>query len=307
MIRRVQTLPPEVVRIADWGGEAGRRWVAGLPERLALLSAAWELTLGVPFTDGYCSYATPVTRADGSSAVLKVPFVDEENYAEARALQTYDGDGAVQLLNYHADTGAMLLERAEPGSSLKAYPGRTEALEIACALLTRLRRPLAPAVGHVAEIPDPPKGAQMAAGIAATLRAAPSGAVPAEVLAAAIGWADRLASAPAGPELLVNRDAHLDNIRAARREPWLLIDPKPLVGEAALDGGWLLLDLLTDGPTRTLADEWAPRVAAGLDLDETRVRGWALIRAMENAAFEAARGNDPSEDLAFADAVAPPP
>jgi len=304
MIRRVQTLPPEVLRIADWGGEAGRRWVAGLPERLALLSDAWELTLGVPFTDGYCSYTTPATRDGGSPAVLKVPFVDEENYAEARALQTYDGDGAVRLLAYHADTGAMLLERAEPGSSLKAYPDQIKAVEIACALLTRLRRPLTPPAGQIAQIPDPPNGTEMAAGIAATLRGARPGALPVELLASAIGWADRLASAPAGPELLVNRDAHLDNIRAARREPWLLIDPKPLVGEAALDGGWLLLDLLTDGPTRTLADEWAPRVAAGLALEETRVRGWSLIRAMENAAFEVAGGNDPSEDLAFADAVA---
>ncbi len=304
MIRGMQTLPPDVLRIADWGGEPGRRWLAALPERLNTLAVMWKLTLGSPYTNGVCSYATPVTLPDGEPAVLKIPFVDEENFAEARALHTYRGDGAVKLLAYHAKTAAMLLERADPGTSLKAHPDRVEAVRIACALITRLRRPLAAGTGDLDAVPNPPKGIEMAAGIAAKVRAQQR-ALPQALTTLAIGWADRLADSPDGPELLVNRDAHLENIRAAQREPWLLIDPKPLVGEAALDAGWLLLDLLTDGPIRGLADEWAPRVAEGLGLDEVRVRGWSLVRAMENAAFEAARGGDPSEDLAYAAAVAP--
>jgi streptomycin 6-kinase len=31
--------------------------------------------------------------------------------------------------------------------------------------------------------------------------------------------------------VLVNQDLHADNILRAEREPWLAIDPKPLLGE----------------------------------------------------------------------------
>ena len=31
--------------------------------------------------------------------------------------------------------------------------------------------------------------------------------------------------------MLLHQDLHPDNVLAAEREPWLVIDPKPLVGE----------------------------------------------------------------------------
>ena len=34
-----------------------------------------------------------------------------------------------------------------------------------------------------------------------------------------------------GEQVLVNQDMHADNVVRAQREPWLLIDPKPLAGE----------------------------------------------------------------------------
>ncbi|HYY76004.1 MAG TPA: aminoglycoside phosphotransferase family protein [Gaiellaceae bacterium] len=34
-----------------------------------------------------------------------------------------------------------------------------------------------------------------------------------------------------GEQVMVNQDLHADNVLAAEREPWLAIDPKPLVGE----------------------------------------------------------------------------
>jgi streptomycin 6-kinase len=303
ILDRVLTIPDTVVRIGQWGGEPGRRWLADLPGRVAELLSTWDLTLGEPYTDGFCSYAAPVRLADGTPAVLKLPFVDGENYAEARALRTYAGDGAVRLLGYAPDSGAMLLERAEPGTSLKNHPHRTDAVTVACELLTRLRRPLLPAQRDVATVPAPPLGTDMAAGIARLLRDTPAGALPPELHGPAIHWADLLAAEPQGPQLLVNRDAHLGNIRAARREPWLLIDPKPLIGEPALEAGWLLIDILTDGYDAESAARWATRVAAGLGVDEERVRAWALIRAMENAAGDT--GRDRVEDCGYAAAVLP--
>ena len=39
---------------------------------------------------------------------------------------------------------------------------------------------------------------------------------------------------------LVNQDLHGGNVLRAEREPWLVIDPKPLVGEREIDGVGLL-------------------------------------------------------------------
>jgi streptomycin 6-kinase len=109
---------------------------------------------------------------------------------------------------------------------------------------------------------------------------------------------------PAGPELLVNRDAHLLNILAAGREPWLLIDPKPLAGEAAFDGGWLLIDVLLADVTAANARRQAARIGDGLGVDADRVRAWALVRSAENVFWELAGGDDGAVSLALVAALA---
>src|SRR5439155_15671600 len=41
--------------------------------------------------------------------------------------------------------------------------------------------------------------------------------------------------ATAGEQVLLCTDLHAENILAAEREPWLVIDPKPYVGDPAYD------------------------------------------------------------------------
>ena len=35
--------------------------------------------------------------------------------------------------------------------------------------------------------------------------------------------------------MLLSTDLHAGNVLAARREPWLMIDPKPFIGDPAFD------------------------------------------------------------------------
>ena len=51
-----------------------------------------------------------------------------------------------------------------------------------------------------------------------------------ELLDAAIARLGELAGSQ-GEQVLLHQDLHGDNVLAAQREPWLVIDPKPLVGE----------------------------------------------------------------------------
>jgi streptomycin 6-kinase len=279
-------------------GERGVRWLADLPDLARALAARWELRLGRPYLGGTHALVLAVDRPDGSPAVLKIPVVDDENYAEADALLAYDGDGAVLLYDRDRDSGALLLERSEPGTALLEHPDRERALTIAYGLSCRLRRPPPAGVRF-------PAARDLAARWAVDLpqrqrRHRLPGADRRVARAAEV--ARRYADAPQGPELLINRDLHLGNVLRAERRPWLLIDPKPLVGEAAFEGGFPVLKLLFDGWP---GDRAVDRVAAGLGVDAARVRGWAFLRALADALWLAGIDDDPGDYLTMAEALDP--
>lgn len=258
-------VPDELRRtVIAWFGDDGRRWCDAAPAVAERLIDTWELRPGATLHGATHALVLACTRADGSPAVLKLPFVDQENRAEAEALRLYDGDGAVRLLEHDPACGALLLERLVPGTPLLDLPDRTQALDIACGLLRRLRR-LPPKVHHFPRLRD------LAAAWAADFSRVGQGPfVHAAARARELGAWD-------GEEVVVNRDAHLGNVLSAGREPWLLIDPKPVVGDPAFDGAFLLLRNL-DAPTPDPIE----RIARGLAVDAGRLRGWALLRAVDN-------------------------
>ncbi|WP_157034707.1 aminoglycoside phosphotransferase family protein [Actinocatenispora sera] len=335
-------------------GPRGRRWLDDLP---ALVDATCR-RFGVRITGpvlpgGTCSYVVPVRRGE-RELVLKVPVLDDENFAECTALRCYAGDGAVRLYDVDLDSGALLLERADPGTALLTEYERgaltlDEVVGVATGLLRRLRRVPTGDLSHPAPRPgiDAPDGTppavaepfplvrdlalrwagelpvayrqltEPATGGGPVTTAAPPGADQGSPSTA--GGDDRAAAAggrvaagsmelpralfeeatelcvalaePDGPDVLVNRDAHTGNVLSGRGgSAWLLIDPKPVVGDAAFDAGHLLWDLLRYEPTPARAARLVDRIAAGLGVDRARVRGWALIRAVENLTWAVPAG-----------------
>jgi streptomycin 6-kinase len=89
------------------------------------------------------------------------------------------------------------------------------------------------------------------------------------------------ALAPRAGRLLANRDMHYQNVLAAEREPWLVIDPKVMRGDAEFGLAPLLWRRLEEagGPAGlrrrfdALVDE------AGLDAE--LARGWTLLRCVD--------------------------
>ncbi|MGW5452849.1 aminoglycoside phosphotransferase family protein [Nocardia sp. NPDC003979] len=280
-------------------GAAGARWIDELPDVVAGLAERWALSeFTAPFGGGTHAYVAGARRGDGPHAVLKVPMVDEENIAEATALYAYDGDGAVRLLEFDPTTGAMLLEWAFPGTELLTQPGfpslegrpeNAEKVKAACELYRRLRRP-APAVPD--SFPAFPAATDVIDGLRTGLTdPAVAQAISPSLRTSVERWCVTL-SEPDGPLLIVNRDTHLGNIVAAEREPWLLIDPKPCLGEASFDAGFLLMIQIQSDPTPEHADTVIAATAAALDVDPERARGWALIRTVEELTW-AVEDNDP--------------
>ena len=259
-------------------GEAGRVWLEALPQIVEQLCHRWDLSIGPAFEGGCVGFVAPAERGDGNRLVLKLSLLDDETRTEADALRFWDGDGAVRLLDADQDLGALLLERLEPGTPLEQHADLGQAITIGCALLRRLWRPVPPhhpfplvrdlAARWAREIPErfDRLGRPFEAKLARD---------------ATQFCADFASSSE--PIVLANRDYHLGNVLAARREPWLLIDPKPLAGAPAFDTGHLLRSLLPPGVDRSHVDTLVDRLAGELRLRTEVIRKWAFVRSIEDA------------------------
>jgi streptomycin 6-kinase len=278
----------------------GQQWADSLPALVEHAQQRWGLTVGEPFEGGCTAWVAPAECADGSACVLKLPYPEDESWHESDALRMWDGDGAVRLLGFDADTRALLLERVRPGAPLANLADPEEAFTVACSVLRRLWRPAA--AGH----PFATAVAYAAAGAAGLERKYGELAQPFDValLRAAVAAFEELTRYE-GDSAVLHQDFHRGNVLRAEREPWLAIDPKPLAGERAFDARWLLYNLLFLEPRSPLAPaELLDRLAAELAVEPERIRLWTVSRAFENALWCYETGQSASDDVALAVAFA---
>lgn len=265
-----------------FGGEEGDAWLAALPALLREYCARWGLTLGPPFALSY-NYVAPVTRADGSPAVLKAGLPGDEFRAGIEFLRLCDGVGAVRLLEADDERCVMLMERALPGEPLAALADDDAATAIGADVMRELWRPVPTA--H----PFPTvEGWLRAFERVRAMSGGGSGPLPEAALARAEALGrELLASAP--DARLMHGDLHHDNIVSASREPWLIIDPKGLVGDPGYEMGPFLnnpygrMETWPD-PARQLArrvDIFAER----LGYLRERIIAWAFVQAVLSAAW----------------------
>jgi streptomycin 6-kinase len=94
------------------------------------------------------------------------------------------------------------------------------------------------------------------------------------LLDAAIGMLRDLASTQ-GEQVLLHQDLHADNVLSAEREPWLVIDPKPLVGEREFAIAPIVRGHELGHSQRDVLHR-LDRLVAELGLDRERALGWTL-------------------------------
>jgi streptomycin 6-kinase len=233
---------------------------------------------------------------------VKVLYPHWEARHEAEALEAWDGDGAVRILDRAPEWSAMLLERLEPGTPLSAHPDQDTAIAIACELLRRLWRP--PSPNHPFDLVTDVAG-RWATEFPVWFERA--GRPFDEGLVHAAAAACDAFAASKEPEVIANHDYHLDNVLAASREPWLMIDPKPIAGERSFDTGHLLRSLVGDEPSRQEVVAMTLRLAGELDLVPEAIRSWGLIRSVQDALWTCGHGDriGASRDVLLATLLAP--
>ncbi|WP_249010875.1 aminoglycoside phosphotransferase family protein [Conexibacter sp. DBS9H8] len=253
-------------------------WLEALPATVSACADRWALTLGEPFRAGNVAWVAPVTRADGSPAVLKVNFPEPESEPEGDALAFWDRRGAVGLIDQDRDRRALLIDRCLPGDPLWSVEDEAAADAITATVLATLWRP-APADGPFRTLTDDAR--DWAAGLPGRWRRHRE-PFPRRLLEEALTLVDELSARPPAP-VLCHQDAHGGNLLAGAAG-WVAIDPKPLIGERAFDLASPLRDRL---PALLSAPDPRRRLSRRLDfyvdrfgLDRARVRGWALVHSL---------------------------
>jgi streptomycin 6-kinase len=236
------------------------------------------LTVGDGLPGGNVALVLAATRADGSPVVLKISLPDEESEREADALAHWRGDGAVRLLEREDEHRAMLLDRAVPGTPLWEVADDSEATMIGARVLERLHESL-PARDHPFRLLS-----EAAARWETTIPAdwdATGRAYSRALVDAAVDVCGSLASAASG-DVVLHQDLHGGNVLRAGDE-WLVIDPKPLVGDPAFDAASLLRDrrweLGSPDDLRRLRRRLDVLVDA-TGLDRERMRLWGIVHAL---------------------------
>ena len=264
---------PEQLRANCRNHRERQAWLDSLPGLLEELASRWSLRVGPPFDHANvtCSWVAPVVCAAGRSAALKLGMPHMEGASEIDGLRFWNGDPTVQLLEADDDRGAMLLEQCKPGYSLQHEPEHQQDIVIATLLQPLWKRSASAKdlrqFRHLSKMLEFWRD---------------------ETLAQADRWPDaglvreglRLWEALAKPsptDVLLATDLHAANVLRSEREPWLVIDPKPFIGDPAYD----VVQHLHNCEARLHADPigMVRRLADQCEVDSERLQLWTFARA----------------------------
>ncbi|MEU9639207.1 aminoglycoside phosphotransferase family protein [Streptomyces tendae] len=294
--------PRRLVRALGETAPDGDDWLAKLPEVAERAVARRELAVErVQVPGGRSSLVVLVRTAEGAPAVLKLAPRRARPGSERAALAHWGGRGAVQLRDVEGGVGVaegtgegvLLLERLHPDVSVRSLPEAKALLE-AAGTLRRLW--VEPPASHPFETVAERTGRQaeaMRAGAAADAEIAPL------VDAALAARAELLAEPP--ERRLLHGTFRQSKVLAGDRMPWLAVGPDPVVGESAFDLARLVRDrvedLIAQPSGASTTRRRIKRLAESLEVDQERLRGWTLFRAVESGVRARRVGREQDAEL----------
>jgi streptomycin 6-kinase len=266
---------PEAFAAYAARGAAWAAFVDRLPGLLGDLLEEWQLTTDGEATHGHAAVVVPVRTAAGRPAVLKVSWPHWEAEHEHLALQHWHGDGAVRLLRADPRRFALLLERLHREDLSDLWD--LEACEVVAAFYPRLHVPAPPQLRTLSSCVE-----RWSRELAALPRDAP---LPHRLVAQAVAIGRAFATDDDTDGRLLHTDLHYANVLAGDREPWLVIDPKPLSGDPHYEVAPLLWNRWDElaGDVRGGVRRRFHATIDAAGLDEGRARAWVVLRMMCNA------------------------
>jgi len=285
----MKSLAPDFIdRIIGVYGQAGQKWLDNLSFLQLDLAQRWSLSGLEPVIDLSYNYLVFAAAANGQPVVLKIGVPNPELTSEIQALISYEGNGAVKLLDADPDQGALLLERLLPGADLRSIQDDEKATRIAASLMEKLWHPVThhPAF-HTAA--DWCRGFQRYREVFPT-----DGPLPVDLLNQAANLASDLLANPK-EQLLLHGDLHHMNILRGK-DGWTAIDPKGVIGEPAFEIGSYLFnpypDLIDHPHLKELQMKRIEIFTESLGLDKERMWAWSFVRGILGAIWSIEDGEN---------------
>jgi streptomycin 6-kinase len=260
---------PETLAATCAMSHEGREWIAKLPDVVDELCGRWKLSIDmiVEGENVTASWVALVSRENGTGAVLKVGMPHKDTEYEIEALRILKGKPTVMLLDADRHYNAMLLEECAPGTTLRIDFQPDQDVIIAGLLKKFWITPKHP---H----PFLPLS-KMIRRWSAKTRAVQTLWHEDSTIKHGLDLFERLCDTTMDGVLLAT-DLHAGNVLASLREPWLVIDPKPYIGDRAYDATPHLLtsrDRMRSDPLGTMQ-----HFANCLDVSYDRVCAWTFAR-----------------------------
>lgn len=273
---------PEYLRASS---DVPERWLEALPRRVAAIADRWHLRLDVPFEPGgNCSWVAPAVDDRGRDVVLKVAWVHTESRHEAEGLAALGGDRAVEVHAFEHvapdvdddGTTAMLLERCWPGNELRGC-GEDEQHDVIVDMLQATW-----AVELDPEHPFRPLSEMADQWVTSAEERLADDPTRLDAAVARDGFdLFRDLARPGSDDVLLLTDLHAGNVLSSQRRPWLLVDPKPYVGDRHYDVLQHVLNCVASLHTDPVG--LLTEVARRADLDLPRLRQWLFARLVVEA------------------------
>lgn len=250
-------------------GDKGQKWLVDLPHIVNDIAVHWHLSDLKPVNNLSYNYVLSGFQ-ETCPIMLKLGLDFEGLNTEASALKIFKECGAVEVMNQ--TDGAMLLERAIPGYSLRQFfPTRDiEAVSIVSEVIRKLRCLSKPSIEVFPPIRD------------WLISLDSSHEMLRQYLPKARALRDELLKTMGTPVLL-HGDLHHDNILAHGAE-WKVIDPKGVIGEVDYEVGCFIRNPVQDLPSHPdclrIIMNRIDGFSCQLNLDPNRILKWCFVQSV---------------------------
>lgn len=255
-------------------GEKGKAWLDNLPILLAKIEKHWDIIVETNFSNLSFNYVAPGFTSAGESIVVKCGLPSFELNAEIAALQHFNGQGAIRVIQFELDLGAMLLDRISPGNCLdeNLNINNEKETEIAVALINKLHHPLSEKHFEFPTLHNWFDGFKK-------LREhfnGKTGPFPEKLIKCAEILSQELLSSM-GPQVLLHGDLHYSNILFSEQIGWLTIDPKGVIGEREFE---IALPSLIKIVDKKLLLNNLHQFIEFSNFDKERVFAWCFVKCV---------------------------
>lgn len=253
-------------------GDIGQQWLDNLPDVMQEFALEWNLTNLKPCENLSYNYVASGTQ-NNQPIILKLGIDLQAIENEANALLAFAGHGMINLYDEDLDCGALLLERATPGHTLKTlFPhDDVHALNTACQTIELM---------HQAEIPKKHNFPLLTEWLNILEK---DWDIDATYLQQAREFKKQLLQ-KSNKKVLLHGDLHYDNI-LANGDTWLAIDPKGVIGDPIFDKiGCLIREPLSELLEQNNAPELIIRridqIANYFNLDTKLIIEWTYMHTV---------------------------